>query len=222
MDPTLIVAFLALGAVVGFLAGLLGIGGGMTMVPLLTSSSRARDSRRSTSCTWRSRRRPRRYVHVDLVDARASAATARCCGRWSPGWRRASSWARSSGRRSSARMSTALLSAFFGVFVAVGGDATSARSQAQAHARAARPRRPLRGRRRHRPHREHGRRGRRFHRGSVHDSVQRADAQLRRDVGGARLARRRRGDDRLRHGRAWGRPECRRTRSVTSTCRRCS
>ncbi|HET7032350.1 MAG TPA: sulfite exporter TauE/SafE family protein [Casimicrobiaceae bacterium] len=36
MDPTLIVAFLALGAVVGFLAGLLGLGGGMTMVPLLT------------------------------------------------------------------------------------------------------------------------------------------------------------------------------------------
>lgn len=36
MDLTLIVAFLALGAVVGFLAGLLGLGGGMTMVPLLT------------------------------------------------------------------------------------------------------------------------------------------------------------------------------------------
>lgn len=36
MDPTLIVAFLALGGVVGFLAGLLGLGGGMTMVPLLT------------------------------------------------------------------------------------------------------------------------------------------------------------------------------------------
>ena len=36
MDPALIVAFVALGALVGFLAGLLGIGGGMTMVPLLT------------------------------------------------------------------------------------------------------------------------------------------------------------------------------------------
>ena len=36
MDLTLVVAFLALGAVVGFLAGLLGLGGGMTMVPLLT------------------------------------------------------------------------------------------------------------------------------------------------------------------------------------------
>jgi uncharacterized membrane protein YfcA len=36
VDLTLIVAFLALGAVVGFLAGLLGLGGGMTMVPLLT------------------------------------------------------------------------------------------------------------------------------------------------------------------------------------------
>ena len=36
MDAALIIAFVALGAVVGFLAGLLGIGGGMTMVPLLT------------------------------------------------------------------------------------------------------------------------------------------------------------------------------------------
>jgi uncharacterized protein len=36
MDPALIVAFVVLGAIVGFLAGLLGIGGGMTMVPLLT------------------------------------------------------------------------------------------------------------------------------------------------------------------------------------------
>jgi len=36
VDAALIIAFVALGAVVGFLAGLLGIGGGMTMVPLLT------------------------------------------------------------------------------------------------------------------------------------------------------------------------------------------
>src|SRR5262245_14000526 len=36
MDPTLIVAFLVLGAFTGFLAGLLGLGGGMIMVPALT------------------------------------------------------------------------------------------------------------------------------------------------------------------------------------------
>jgi len=36
VDPLLIVALVALGAIIGFLAGLLGIGGGMTMVPLLT------------------------------------------------------------------------------------------------------------------------------------------------------------------------------------------
>src|SRR5438876_10413761 len=36
MNPALVGAFLALGAIVGFLAGLLGLGGGMTMVPLLT------------------------------------------------------------------------------------------------------------------------------------------------------------------------------------------
>ena len=38
MDWALIPAFIALGCVVGFLAGLLGIGGGMTMVPLLMLS----------------------------------------------------------------------------------------------------------------------------------------------------------------------------------------
>ncbi len=36
MDPALVGALLVLGGAVGFLAGLLGIGGGMTMVPLLT------------------------------------------------------------------------------------------------------------------------------------------------------------------------------------------
>ena len=36
MDPALVVVFVVLGAIVGFLAGLLGLGGGMTMVPLLT------------------------------------------------------------------------------------------------------------------------------------------------------------------------------------------
>lgn len=36
MDPSLLPLLLALGAGIGFLAGLLGIGGGMTLVPLLT------------------------------------------------------------------------------------------------------------------------------------------------------------------------------------------
>jgi uncharacterized protein len=36
LDPTFIAALLALGLTTGFLAGLLGIGGGMTMVPFLT------------------------------------------------------------------------------------------------------------------------------------------------------------------------------------------
>ena len=33
MTPTLVIAFLTMGAIIGFLAGLLGLGGGMTMVP---------------------------------------------------------------------------------------------------------------------------------------------------------------------------------------------
>ena len=36
MDPSLLPLLLAVGAAVGFLAGLLGIGGGLTLVPLLT------------------------------------------------------------------------------------------------------------------------------------------------------------------------------------------
>src|SRR5258706_16343082 len=36
MDFSLIVAFVALGCAIGFLAGLLGIGGAMVMVPFLT------------------------------------------------------------------------------------------------------------------------------------------------------------------------------------------
>ena len=36
MDVSLIVAFVALGCLIGFLAGLLGIGGTMIMVPFLT------------------------------------------------------------------------------------------------------------------------------------------------------------------------------------------
>ena len=36
MDWTMLVMLLALGAAIGFIAGLLGVGGGLTVVPLLT------------------------------------------------------------------------------------------------------------------------------------------------------------------------------------------
>ena len=36
LEPSLIIEFLALGMLVGFMAGLLGIGGGMMMVPFMT------------------------------------------------------------------------------------------------------------------------------------------------------------------------------------------
>jgi uncharacterized membrane protein YfcA len=36
LDLTLIPVFLVIGCVVGFIAALLGVGGGMTMIPLLT------------------------------------------------------------------------------------------------------------------------------------------------------------------------------------------
>ena len=37
IDPQFLLALLALGALVGFVAGLLGVGGGGLMVPILTS-----------------------------------------------------------------------------------------------------------------------------------------------------------------------------------------
>lgn len=57
MDWTLIPAFIALGCVVGFLAGLLGIGGGMTMVPLLTLAFVAQGFA------------PERVVHIAIATA---------------------------------------------------------------------------------------------------------------------------------------------------------
>ena len=42
MDPVLIISFLVLGAFTGFAAGLLGIGGGMLMVPFITMLLSAR------------------------------------------------------------------------------------------------------------------------------------------------------------------------------------
>ena len=42
--------YIALGVLVGFLAGLLGIGGGMTMVPIPPSCSRRRVSRSKPRC----------------------------------------------------------------------------------------------------------------------------------------------------------------------------
>jgi uncharacterized membrane protein YfcA len=50
VDWTLVPIFLAIGGVVGFIAGLLGIGGGMTMIPLLTLIFSYQRFPPSTSC----------------------------------------------------------------------------------------------------------------------------------------------------------------------------
>ena len=118
MNPALVGAFLALGAIVGFLAGLLGLGGGMTMVPLLTFVF----ARQGFA--------PEHVVHMAVATATAtilftSLASMREHHRhrailWPvvAGSRPGSSSDRWRDRRSSAGMSSALLSAFFGVFVA--------------------------------------------------------------------------------------------------------
>ena len=81
MDWTLIVALLVLGAATGFVAGLLGIGGGMVLVPFLTMLFTLRAFRRTTWSTWRSQpRSPPSSSRRHPRCARITSA-APCCGR---------------------------------------------------------------------------------------------------------------------------------------------
>ena len=118
MDLTLIAAFLALGTVVGFLAGLLGIGGGMTMVPLLTF------------VFTRQGLPPEHVVHIAIATATAtilftSTASVREHQRhhailWHVVFGLAPGLVVGSllGPLIVGKMSTAVLSGFFGIFVA--------------------------------------------------------------------------------------------------------
>jgi uncharacterized membrane protein YfcA len=119
VDLALIVAFVALGALVGFLAGLLGIGGGMTMVPLLTF------------VFGRQGFAAEHVVHIAVATATAtilftSIASAREHHRHGAVlWRVVAGMAPGLvvgsfvGPQFVGAMSTALLAAFFGAFVAV-------------------------------------------------------------------------------------------------------
>ena len=189
MDPTLVVAFLVLGAIVGFLAGLLGIGGGMTMVPLLTF------------VFTREGFAPEHVVHMAIATATATILFTSIASMREHQRHRAILWpvvaalapghhrrARSSGRRSSARCRRRCCR---------GSSASSSpRRRPTSGSIASRSRRtgcPGRGGliavgAGIGAHREHGRRGRRVHDGAVHDRLQRSDAQLRRDFGGDRSA----------------------------------
>ncbi len=120
MDPALIAALLALGAVVGFLAGLLGLGGGMTMVPLLTLVFTRRGFRTGARRAHGDRDGDRHDpVHVGRFDARASAARRDPLAGRRRAWHRESSSVPSSGPQIVGGMSTGWLSAFFGAFVAI-------------------------------------------------------------------------------------------------------
>jgi len=118
MEPALIVAFLALGAIVGFLAGLLGIGGGMTMVPLLTI------------VFTRQGFPPEYIVHIAVATATATILFTSVASMREHQRHRAILWpvvaamapgiilGSLAGPQIVGGMSTAVLSAFFGVFVA--------------------------------------------------------------------------------------------------------
>ena len=176
MDPTLIVAFVALGALVGFLAGLLGIGGGMTMVPLLTIVF----SRQGFATEH--------VVHLAVATATAtilftSIASAREHHRHGAVlWRVVAGMApgivvgslvgpQIVGTHVDAPARRVLRRVRGGV-----GHADTRRSQARADARAAGGAGSVRGGRRHRIDLEHGRRRRRVPVGAVHARVQREAA----------------------------------------------
>jgi uncharacterized membrane protein YfcA len=119
MDPALVGAFLLLGAIVGFFAGLLGLGGGMTMVPLLTF------------VFGRQGFPPEHVVHMAVATATATILFTSLASMREHHRHRAILWpvvgalapgiiiGSLAGPLVVGGMSTALLSSFFGVFVAV-------------------------------------------------------------------------------------------------------
>jgi len=119
MDPALVGAFLILGAVVGFLAGLLGLGGGMTMVPLLTF------------VFTREGFAPEHVVHMAIATATATILFTSVASIREHQRHRAILWpvvgglapgvvvGSLAGPQIVGGMSTPILSAFFGLFVAV-------------------------------------------------------------------------------------------------------
>jgi uncharacterized membrane protein YfcA len=118
MDLSLVGAFFVLGGVVGFLAGLLGIGGGMTMVPLLTI------------VFTRQGFPPEHIVHMAVATATATILFTSVASMREHQRHRAILWPVVAalapgiivgslvGPQIVGGMSTAVLSAFFGVFVA--------------------------------------------------------------------------------------------------------
>ena len=118
MDPTLVVVFVVLGTIVGFLAGLLGIGGGMTMVPVLTF------------VFTREGFAPEHVVHIAIATATATILFTSTSSMREHQRHRAILWPVVAamapgvivgalvGPQIVGAMSTALLSALFGLFVA--------------------------------------------------------------------------------------------------------
>ncbi len=119
MDASLIALYLLLGAAIGFLAGLLGIGGGMTIVPLLTLAFTHQGFA------------PAHVVHLALGTATATivftgiSSTREHHRHGAVVWRVVAGMAPGmvvgalAGTQAVGIMSTAFLAAFFGLFVAI-------------------------------------------------------------------------------------------------------
>ena len=194
MELALVPIFLAIGCVVGFLAGLLGIGGGMTIVPLLTLifshaalSAGAHPAHGGGDVDWRRSCSPR---------SRACArTTAHGAVVWPVVWKLgAGNPGRIAGRPADRQrhVDGAAVGRFRGRS-RLHRDQHAARPQAQADARAARHRRACSpSARASASSSSMVGAGGAFPLGAVHDRVQRRDPQRRGDLRRARTADRRR------------------------------
>ena len=110
-------AYPVLGAAVGFFAGLLGVGGGGIMVPMLTTFFLAQGFPQSQVVTWRSALDGGHRADLGVQPACAPRAWSGALGTWCARSRPASSSAPSP-PLSSPRVSNVPLAIFFAVFMA--------------------------------------------------------------------------------------------------------
>ncbi len=197
MNVTLIPIFLVLGAVVGFMAGLLGIGGGFTMVPVLVEVFSSQGFAREHIVPMAIGTSAGTIVFTAFSSARAHHARGavdwRVVAAMSPGIIAGSLV----GPQIASALPPAIMAGVFGSFIWWGAWRMLRNRPPVALAPAAWARRPDRDGIADRRRRRHGRHRRRIPRCAVHDPLQRQAAHRGGDVRGDRHSRCDRRDDRL-------------------------
>ena len=218
MNFALLPVFLALGAFIGFLAGLLGIGGGFTMVPVLIEVFSREGFATEHLVPMAIGTSAGTIVFTSLSSARAHHARGAVVwpvvAAMSPGLVAGSLL----GPQIASALPAPVMAGIFGVFIWFGAYRMLQQPADRRVAAAARQGRHARHGRADRDDLGHGRHRRRVPVGAVHDPLQREDA-LRRSRRRRRSACRSRSRPRsASRWRACARPGCRRTRSATCTC----